>query len=311
MGQNMQKQVLSIENNGFYGVWYPDQDTSRSRGIILMLSDDSDNRMVRAGVKWAHCRGLHVLAVSPEKKEKGRHNEPLERTGKAIDFLAMQGCEKIGLFGASATGMMALLAASYYPQISLTIALTPADFVMEGYYRDGADGMRERPGEHESSASWAGRPLPYLPYAYRHPAYWQKIKGEAKAGGNLMAAREMFDESERRHPLTEAEKIKVERIRGTVVCIGAEDDALWDTCRYIRRMEQRVGGLPHTCDFEALTYPHGTHFVFPETMLRMIFPIGADLMIRCMFKAARAYPKACKETRVDIDKRLTQIIRSW
>lgn len=310
MRNEMQKQVFSIERDGFYGVWYPNKDTNLSRGII-MLSDASDNRIVRAGAKWAHRRGLHILAVSPEKKEKGRHNEPLERIGKAIDFLIAQGCEKIGVFGASATGMAALLASSYYPQISLTIALTPADFVMEGYYRDGADGTRERPGDHESSVSWERKPLPYLPYAYRHPEYWRKVKKESRDGGNLIAARKMFDESERLHPLTEAEKIKVERIRGKVVCIGAEDDVLWDTCKYIRRMEQRIKELPHTCGFETWIYEHGTHFVFPETMLRLMLPIASDLMLRLIFKAAREYPKECKETRVDIDRKLTQIIRDW
>jgi hypothetical protein len=29
--------------------------------------------------------------------------------------------------------MLSLLAASYYPQISLTIAISPPDFVMEGF----------------------------------------------------------------------------------------------------------------------------------------------------------------------------------
>ena len=207
--------------------------------------------------------------------------------------------------------MMALVAASYYPDISLTIAMTPPDFVIEGYYRDKTDGALERPGDQESSVSWRGRPLPYLPYAYRHPTYWQKIKEEAKAGDNILAARNMFDESERLHPLTEEEKIKIERINGKVVCIGAEDDVLWDTCRYIRRMQQRLKSLPHTCDFEALTYEHGTHFVFPESMLKLMLPIGSGLLVRFMFKAAREYSKECRETRLDIDRRLMSILSRW
>ncbi len=41
-----------------------------------------------------------------------------------------QGCEKFGVVGASTTGMLALLAASYYPELSLTVAISPSDFVM-------------------------------------------------------------------------------------------------------------------------------------------------------------------------------------
>ena len=165
------------------------------------------------------------------------------------------------MVGASTTGMMALLAASYYPELSLTIAISPPDFVMEGFYQDGRDGMHERPGDNESTVTWQGKPLPYLPYAYRHPEYWQRIVADSKAGGDRITSRKMFDESERRHPIREEERIKVEKIRGKLIFIGAEDDVLWDTCKYIRRMKERLERLPHDSVYEAWLYEHGTHFV--------------------------------------------------
>ena len=114
----------------------------------------------------------------------------------------------------------------------------------------------------------------------------------------MIASRPMFDESERRHPLQEEEKIKVEHIKGKIIFIGAEDDVLWDTCRYIRRMEQRLA-------------ENGTHFVFPESMLKMILPAGASLLVSIMFKDGRKYAKECRETRIDIDRRLQQAIKAW
>lgn len=307
----MQRKMFSIEADGFYGAWYPNPRGKTSRAMIITLDGSSDNRMIVSGAKWLHRQNIHALAISPCKKDHGWHNFPLERIGKAIEFLRAQGCDKIGIFGASATGTVALAAASFYPDIRLTIALTPPDFIMEGFYRDGKDGVRERPGDHESAVSWQGIPLPYLPYAYRHPEYWQKMQEESKASGNLIAAREMFAESERRHLLIEEEKIKVERIRGKVICIGAEDDALWDTCKYIRRMRQRLETLPHDCDFEAWIYEHGTHFIFPESMLKLMLPIGSGLLVSLMFKAGKEHPRECKETRLDIDRRLAALMRDW
>ena len=306
----MKKHVFTPERDGFCGAWYPNPDGS-NRALILMLGDSSEDRMAVSAAKWIHRQGCHALAMSPDKKDYGHHNYPLERFGKAIEFLQSQGCEKIGIVGASTTGMLALVAASYYPEIRLTIAVSPSDFIMEGFYQDGKDGMRERPGDNESSVSWQGKPLPYLPYAYRHPEYWQKIMEESKAGGDKIASRKMFDESERRHPLQEEEKIKVERIRGRVVCIGAEDDVLWDTCRYIRRMEQRLSETPHDNIFEAWLYEHGTHFAFPESMLKMMLPVGSGLLVKFMFRAGKEHPKECWETRLDIDCRLTELLRSW
>jgi len=53
-------------------------------------------------------------------------------------------------------------------------------------------GMRERPGDNESSVSWEGKPLPYMPYAYRHPEYWQKIKEASKAGKDMVSMNTLY-----------------------------------------------------------------------------------------------------------------------
>jgi len=305
----MEKTYFSTEEDGFYGVYYPNKKET-GKVIIAMLGDSSDDRMAVSGAKWLHKLGCNVLAMSPDKQDYGHHNYPLERFERAIAYLKTQGNEKIGIAGASTTGMLVLVAASCFPDITLTIAMCPSDFIMEGFYQDGKDGAHERPGDNESSVSWRGEPLPYLPYAYRHPEYWQKIKEESKMSGNLIASRKMFDESERLHPVQESEKIEVESIRGRIIFVGAQDDALWDTVKYIRRMVQRLETRPHECAYEALIYEHGTHFVFPQSLLKMMLPVFSDAMI-WIFREGRRHGKACKQTRIDIDQKITACIQSW
>lgn len=298
------------EKDGFFGAWYP-ASADCGKAMIIMLGDSSDDRMAMSGAKWLNDQGISALAMSPDKKDYGHHNYPLERFGNALRFLKAVGCNKIGIVGASTTGMMALLAASYYPEITLTMAISPSDFVMEGFYQDGKDGMHERPGDDESTVTWKGEPLPYLPYAYRHPEYWKKIKADSKASGDFIASRPMFDESERRHPIREEEKIKVEKIKGRLIFIGAEDDVLWDTCRYIRRMEARLESMPHECEHEAWLYEHGTHFMFPESLTKMILPVGFGLLVKFIFKAAKKYPRECKAARVDLDLKMREVFKEW
>ena len=305
----LKMEPMSPELNGFYGAYYQNSKPT-DKAIILMLGDSSDDRLAKSGAKWVHGLGCHALAMSPARKDYGHQNYPLERFEAAIRFLKGRGIRKIGIAGASTTGMLALVAASYYPDITLTIAMSPSDFIMEGFIRDDRDGMRERPADGMSSVSFNGEPLPYLPYAYRHPEYWKKIEEEGKAGKDLVASRQLFDESERRHPLQEEEKIKVENIKGRIVFVGAEDDVLWDTCKYIRRMEERLGQKPHECTYLSLIYEHGTHFVFPESLLKIMLPVGGDLMTMA-FSAGRKYPKECKAVREDIDNKLSEIIREW
>ena len=86
---------------------------------------------------------------------------------------------------------------------------------------------------------------------------------------------------------------------------------LWDTCRYIRRMEERLERLPHDSVFESWLYEHGTHFAFPESLLKSILPVGSGLLVSFMFKAGKEHPRECRETRLDIDRRLKKALAEW
>lgn len=302
------KKIKETEK-GFYGCYWPVEGSRCA--ILAMLGDDCEDYMAKSAVKWLQKKfQVSVLTLSPAHKDYSHHNLPVERIGAAITYLKAQGIEKFGIAGASTTGMYALLAASYYPEITLTIAMTPADFVMEGFYQGKRDGQTEWPGDGESSASWEGKPLPYLPYAYRHPEYGKKMKEEAKKGGDLIASREIFVASEKAHPIREEEFIKIERIQGKLLLIGAKDDVLWETEKYIKRMEKRLAEREHTCEVESCIYEHATHFVFPEGMVKTILPVGGDLLTR-VFDAGRKFPKECKAARIDIDRRITQAVDVW
>lgn len=302
--------LTNTKENGFYGRYMSVNGTVRS-GLILCVDDDANGFLAKGALKWAKEMGVNALAVSPDKKECGYHSYPLEQIENAVRYLKEQGNQKIGIMGLSAPSMVALTAASLLPDITLTIALAPPDFVMEGYYTVKLDGTGEHPGNYESSLTWREKPLPFLPYAYRHPEYWQKHVEESKRRGDLIAARDLFDESERRHPLQEEEKIRIEDIRGHIYFAAAEDDVLWDSCKYVRRMMKRLETLNHSCTYEAHLYEHGTHFVFPEGMVRKLIPFGISLLLPVVFKEAKGYAKECRETREDIQRSLLDVIWKW
>ncbi len=151
--------------------------------------------------------------------------------------------------------------------------------------------MQEWPVEGESLFSYRGKPLPYMPFCYQHPDYWHCVAAESKRTGDMVNSRKLFDDSEAVHPIEPEEYIPVENIRGKLLLIGAEDDALWDTAKYIRRMEKRLAEKPHECEIETMVYAHGTHFVFPEGMLKTMLPVGSGLFVQLAFQAAKKYPK--------------------
>lgn len=301
---------FDIETDGFYGAYWTCKNGSDC-AVIAMLGDDPEDYMARSAVKWLLRLGVNVLTASPGKKDYGHHNYPLERIESAIRWLQAHGNRRIGIAGASTTGTLALTASSMFSDITLTVAMTPSDFVWQGFMQGKRDGCKEWPIEGESLFSYHGKPLPYMPFCYKHPQYWQVVSEESKRTGNMIASRKLFDDSEAAHPITEDEFIKVENIHGKLLVIGAEDDVLWDAAKYIRRMEKRLEERPHDCEVETAVYKHGTHFVFPDGMLKTMLPIGSALFVRLAFPDAGKYRKECKETRLDIDRRVTKAIGEW
>ena len=192
---------------GFYGCFWPLEGSRNC--MIAMIGDDCEDYMARSAVKWLKKKfGVSVLTLSPGHKDYSHHNLPIETVGAAIAYGREHGMERFAIVGASTTAMFALAAASFYSDITLTIALSPCDFIMEGFYRGKRDGQEEWPGEGESTLSWEGKPLPYLPFVYRHPEYGEKIKTQARLGKDMAASSWIFNDSEKAHPLQEEEMIR-------------------------------------------------------------------------------------------------------
>ena len=106
--------------------------------------------------------------------------------------------------------------------------------------------------------------------------------------------------------------IPIERIQGQPLLAGAEDDVVWDTSRAIRRMQKRLKEKESSCRCEALIYPHCSHFIFPESLLRLFLPaFVVDRILQLVFKETRGYVKECRESRIDLDRHIREMIREW
>ena len=209
--------------------------------VIAMLGDDPEDYMARSAVKWLLRLGVNVLTMSPGKRttaittirlsaSKSNYMAQIARQRKDRHCGGINDCNS------------ALTAASLFGDISLSIAMTPSDFVWQGLHAGQKGRLQGMAYRGESLFSYKGKPLPYMPFCYQHPDYWRIISEESKRTGNMIASRKLFDDSEAAHLITEEEFIKVENIRGKLFLVGAEDDALWDTAKYIRRMEKRLCG---------------------------------------------------------------------
>lgn len=138
----MKKLFFETEKDGFYGTYYENPNRSDC-AVIGLFGDDPNDYMAKCGAKWLHKNGVNALCISPGKKNYSHVNYPLERIEAAIQWLKKNGNRKIGIMGMSTAGMDSLVAASYFPDITLTFGLTPSDFVWQGFEQGKKDGCRE------------------------------------------------------------------------------------------------------------------------------------------------------------------------
>lgn len=107
---------FDVETDGFYGAYWACK-TPSDCAMIAMIGDDPEDYMARSCAKWLLKQDIHVLTMSPAKKDYSHHNYPLERVETAIHWLKNHGIRKIGIVGANGyTGVDSrILLCGYYP----------------------------------------------------------------------------------------------------------------------------------------------------------------------------------------------------
>lgn len=202
---------------------------------------------------------------------------------------------------------MALMAASQYPDITLTIACEAIDIVMEGFEEGKKEGMSEWCCG-KSTFTFRGEALPYLPYGLSEHEYYDRIVKSCKEHHELRS-RELFQNAEKRE-IPENCFIPVERIHGRLLIIAAADDSMWESEKYAKRMERRLASLPHPSEAETMIYSYGTHLLLPYNAGR-IGPFDIAAFVVKLFRSGRRNGNECKDARKQLDSLLADEIRKW
>ena len=279
---------------------------------LLIIGQDR-RILVKACAKYFNSLGASLVAIGSNptgRAQPGVHSFPLECIESAIEYLRARGIRKVGTMGASTTGMLALAAAAYVPDISIAIACTPCDYTMQGFIKGKPGGkIPEWPAVGESALTRGGKALPYAPYGVSAQEYYDLSYGKATKDAGELNAIQLFSRMEKNGIPDEA-LIPIERINGPVYVFGAQDDTLWPTAIYIRRMTERMKA--HGRDnLHAHIYPYGTHLMFPQGLVDNILPFGLKFALGRVFKSAKAHPDECAQTRRDMDKAVRTAIAKW
>ncbi|RZJ29467.1 MAG: dienelactone hydrolase [Brevundimonas sp.] len=243
-----------------HAVLYTVGEEARPVVVILHGADGNDEASTRFGPILARMgyAAVGLPYYSPNWGEYGPPPKFPDLPGSFIDIRvdqisdlreALRGLpgadvERFGLFGASKGAEFALIAGSRYPWIDSIVAYAPTDVVWEGWGLE----MLEAEGT-RSSFSFAGQPLPFMPYR----GFVEGLLAGPAADLRAIHANGRID-----HPEKEADaRIPVEAYPGDLLLIAGGQDAQWDAARAATAiLEARTRAELETT---ALIYPDAGH----------------------------------------------------
>jgi len=233
----------SVEDDDIIGEVFLSPGNLPAPGVLVLHGSEG-----RKAINQAHMlasNGFVALAIQYFGSVNGRPAEqipvnlqeiPLEYIEKAgewlLDHEQTEG-SKVGIWGVSKGGELALLAASHFEIFGPTVSMVGSGVIWEGLPLG------------TSSWSYQNEPLPYVPVLHADYSY-------------------SFDEAS--EETIENAIIPVEDIDGPIIAVCGEDDQFynWNSVETIGRALDRLGEKGFEHEYEHLIYEDAGHFIsFP------------------------------------------------
>lgn len=284
-----------IRDGGLVGTLFKPAGPGPFPGIILVSGSGGGELLASRARLLASRYGYATLSLGHTNKEhlpKYLVNIPLEYFETAIHWMQAQNTirgDRLGILGHSRGGELALLLGAMFPQIKAVVAYAPSSVVWGGY--------NNKAGKEQSSWSFNGRPLPFVPNSVSRKKRYElwKIPYES---------RPIFLMNLENVPALKEAMIPVENINGPVLLISGQDDRVWPSSLMSEMVIKRLKGHNHPHFFKHLSYkgsghnigvPYGstTAITFRHPITGTVFSLGGNAKDNA-FSNADSWPQVLK-----------------
>jgi dienelactone hydrolase len=235
--------------------YFISKDNIAKPAVIVLSGSDGRIEKAQAIAELFAMKGYSALAVgyfNLDGTKKSLNRIELECIENAISWLKRQANvdnSKIGIYGRSKGGEMALLAASMFSDISCVIANTPSCYVYEGLK------VNNFPSKH---SSWMYKELE-IPYVKFNSFILIRtlIKMLLKKEGVIAWMYKKLLEKD----VTSEATIKVDKINGPILMISSEKDAIWPSKMHCEVAMQLLKESHFKYEYKHITYEKSGHML--------------------------------------------------
>jgi uncharacterized protein len=209
----------------------------------LSFVDEEANLMAKEGFIVMR---LGFFKFSKETLKQNLQEIRIEKVTEALKFLNSKpnvDSTKIALLGISKGAELALLVASQNRDIKAVVAHLPSHVVWYG--------LGKWKGLNESSWSYQGKPLPFVPYAKPKSGWFTKRIAEFYEAGLEKNADKVPEAI-----------IKVENISGPILLTSGGKDDVWPSLFMADQIEKRLKSKQFGYDVKHLHFPDAGHGIF-------------------------------------------------
>lgn len=262
--QQLERTLLSDDivrteiEDEFIGTYFCPNGARKVPAVLVLGGSDGGLDESLACLLAHHGYAVLVVAYFRHKHLPDKLiNIPLEYFRHALTWLKQQPnvqTEKVGVFGRSKGGELALLLASQFPDIHFAISHVGGGVVFQGIGNHG-----RRP---TSSWSIEGTPIPFSPFSFSHPKSWWSLL-KPKLTGQLPSFLTIYEKTLHRMKPDHQAIIPVEKIRGPILLTSGTDDAVWPATYMNEQITQRLQDYGFQYPYRHVRLPEAGHHIMP------------------------------------------------
>ena len=253
------EKTFTVRDDGFFGEFYR-AETDQFPGKAMIAFGGSQGLFLLC--QWMAEKfvdaGMNTMIIAYHGEEglpKILKDQPADVVEKAAFWLKQNGFEKIGLWGISMGGTLALLAGSKLPElISCVVSVAPMEMIPQA-----EDSKRPLEG---SAFSWHGQSLPYMKYVPSDGKAWAKIYKKQSWIHKEPYSRDLLEEAYSANNNPDA-VIPIWNIHGPILLLGSYQDSMCPDEKTIPRLVQQLKEHEFPYPVETHLYSHISHLIVP------------------------------------------------